>query len=580
MNYSNIERELLAIMFACEKLHTYTFGQRVVVRTDHKPLQSIFQKPISLAPARLQRMLLRFSKYGVEVQYVGANRVLFADTLSRLVDQSNPREIPGLDVSIAQILKIDPTRLETLQEETKSDSTLKNLMNLIITGWPESMQDVPQQLHPYWCFRDELTVVDGLIMKGNRVVVPAALRSSTLDRLHDAHQGTTSTLQRARRTVYWPKLQDDISKLIQECDECQRHGIKKTRVSERQITTTRPMEVIGMDLLDFNGQAALVSVDYFSGFITFDSLPDQTTKSVLKALNNIFSKFGLPERIICDNGPCYKSDAFRRFCERLDIGHTTSSPYHHQSNGRAERAIATVKQILKKAESQTDVTKAITAYIDTPLSELLPSSAELFYNRHINTRLSMNMVPSPLLDRRKTDLNEKRSSHLKPSQTDVSYLPSQPIWYTDDTSDEWKPGYMEARDSAPDSYRIINDKSNRRLRRNKHDIKPRHGQIALQRPQDFRTVKPKLSDMPIVSQSSSKPPAPCPPEEPVFSENPPGDLSKPSPTSPNHGTTTKMWSSDTKDQGAGNSGSPNTVQSRTRSGRETKSTRNPDYIYI
>ena len=70
MNYSNIERELLAIMFACEKLHTYTFGQRVLVRTDRKPLQNIFQKPISLAPARLQRMLLRLSKYDVQVQYV------------------------------------------------------------------------------------------------------------------------------------------------------------------------------------------------------------------------------------------------------------------------------------------------------------------------------------------------------------------------------------------------------------------------------------------------------------------------------------------------------------------------------
>ena len=77
------------------------------------------------------------------------------------------------------------------------------------------MQDVPQKLHPYWCFRDELTLVDGLIMKGNRVVVPSTLRQSTLDRLHDAHQGITLTLQRARRTVYWPKLQEDITTLIQ-----------------------------------------------------------------------------------------------------------------------------------------------------------------------------------------------------------------------------------------------------------------------------------------------------------------------------------------------------------------------------
>ena len=80
-NYSNIERELLAILFACEKLHTYTFRRKIIVHADHKPLQTIFQKPISLAPSRLQRMLLRFSVYNVQIKYVGFKSVLFADTL-------------------------------------------------------------------------------------------------------------------------------------------------------------------------------------------------------------------------------------------------------------------------------------------------------------------------------------------------------------------------------------------------------------------------------------------------------------------------------------------------------------------
>lgn len=86
MNYSNIERELLAVLFACEKLHTYTFGRTITIHTDHKPLQSIFLKPISLAPARLQRMLLRLCKYDIQVKYVGSKSVLLADTLSRLVE--------------------------------------------------------------------------------------------------------------------------------------------------------------------------------------------------------------------------------------------------------------------------------------------------------------------------------------------------------------------------------------------------------------------------------------------------------------------------------------------------------------
>ena len=126
-------------MFACEKLHTYTFGQETTVHTDHKPLQSIFEKPISLALARLQRMLLRLSNYNIQVVFVGSKSVLLADTLSCLVEQGSAREIPGLNVSIAQVLKVKPTRLESLQEETKADSTLAELTDLIITGWSNSM---------------------------------------------------------------------------------------------------------------------------------------------------------------------------------------------------------------------------------------------------------------------------------------------------------------------------------------------------------------------------------------------------------------------------------------------------------
>ena len=236
--------------------------------------------------------------------------MLLADTLSRLVQPGSAREIPGLDINIAQVLKIEPNRLESLQEETKADSTLAALTDLIITGWPDSMQDVPEHLHPYWCFRDELTILDGLVMKGSRVVIPTSMRLGTLSRLHDAHQGLTSTLQHARRAVYWPKLQDDISEMVEKCSECQRYGNKKPRPPERQISATRPMEILGMDLVQFRRQYALDTVDYYSGFLTYDTLDNETTKAVTTALKNIFRKFGLPEKIISDNGPCFSSNDF------------------------------------------------------------------------------------------------------------------------------------------------------------------------------------------------------------------------------------------------------------------------------
>ena len=197
----------------------------------------------------------------------------------------------------------------------------------------------------------------------------------------------------------------------------------------------------------------------------------ESTEAVTKVLNSIFRKFGRPERVISGNGPCFRSDKCQRFCDQLDIGHITSSR-HSQSNGRAERAVATVEQMLKKSTSDIEITKALTTYLDTPESGTLPSSAELFLNRQINTRLSMKMKPAPLTDQQKAHLNDKRSAHLKPSKKDNNiYLPNQPIWFTDDSSNEWKPGYIESKCTSPDSYWILNDKSNRRLRRNKHDIK-------------------------------------------------------------------------------------------------------------
>lgn len=551
--YSNIERELLAILFACERLHVYVFGRQVTFHTDHKPLESIFKKPISLAPPRLQRMLLRLRTYDVQVKYVSAKNVLLADTLSRLIKPGSDSTIPGLDVSIAQVLKIRQTRLACLQEETKCDPVLSQLSELVNNGWPESMQDLPESVQPYWCFRDELAIMDGLVMKGSRVIVPSASRADTLQRLHDGHQGVSATLQRARRTVYWPKMQEDITSLIQHCTECQIHGNKKPRSPERQVSATKPMEILGCDLMDFQGQPILVSIDYFSGYITIDPLRSSSTTAVTARLNDTFRKFGLAERIISDNGPCFRSDQFNKFCEEFDIHHTTSSPYFHESNGRAERAVQTARHILQKCKTDTEITRALLAYHDTPISADLPSPAELFFNRRIFNRLGHPHTTTHITDEERVNLSKKRAAHLKaPSTTQERYSPEQLIWYTEDDSPDWKPGFIDCCDTHPYSYWIITE-ANRRIRRNQHDIKRRYPSIVM----PSTVVTPTLHDIPPVSKDSGsnpKIPAERKPsltteQEPITATLPVKPLPPPQPPSPR------------------------------RSGRKTKSTRDPDFIY-
>ena len=255
-------------------------------------------------------MLLRLRMFDINIKYVGAKSVLLADRLSRLVKPDSHDTIPDLDVTIAQVVTVKQTHLQSLQIETKADSTLTQLSNHINSGWSDHIHKLSDTITPFWCFRDKLAGLDGLIMKGNRVVVPSVLQSQTLSRLHDRHQGLTATLQRARRTVYWPRLQEDISNVILCCSECQVHSKKKTKPPEKQISTSKQMEVIGLDLMEFKGKNTLVSVDYFSRYITADTLPSATSGAVISSLVNGFQKFGLPQTVLSDNGPCFKSEEF------------------------------------------------------------------------------------------------------------------------------------------------------------------------------------------------------------------------------------------------------------------------------
>ena len=82
--YAQIERELLAIVFACNRFAGYVYGRELVnIESDHKPLEPIFLKSLDSAPKRLQRMLLRLQKYSLQVKYKKGKDMHLADTLSR-----------------------------------------------------------------------------------------------------------------------------------------------------------------------------------------------------------------------------------------------------------------------------------------------------------------------------------------------------------------------------------------------------------------------------------------------------------------------------------------------------------------
>ena len=177
--YAQIEKELLAIVFACDHFEAYIYGRDVVqVETDHQPLVAIMQKPLNSAPNRLQRMLLRLQKYNINLKYKRGQLMFLADTLSRayLHDVHAcefSRELQEVDHTIAMALPEEC--LHQLTSASSSDPTLQVLRATICRGWPETKSDVPDCIHPYYDFRDELTVQDQLVFKGSRVIIPATM---------------------------------------------------------------------------------------------------------------------------------------------------------------------------------------------------------------------------------------------------------------------------------------------------------------------------------------------------------------------------------------------------------------------
>ena len=185
--YANIERELLAVVFGCERFHTYLYGISFTVESDHKPLEMIQRNPLTAAPPRLQRMLLRLQPYDVTIRYCPGKDVPVADCLSRC-PLDNVEHI-HLDLLI-NFVQVAPDRLSELKRETANDAELTTLCNMIMRGWPEQRRDVPKQLHPYWAFRDELSAVeDGLVLKGERILIPRTMRKYILSKPHEGHQG-------------------------------------------------------------------------------------------------------------------------------------------------------------------------------------------------------------------------------------------------------------------------------------------------------------------------------------------------------------------------------------------------------
>ena len=377
--YANIEREMLSVVFACERFHTYLTGRSFIVENDHKPLEMIQLKNLKAAPPRLQRMLLRLQEYDAKIIYKPGPEMSLPDALSRLPGKDNSHITLDLRVDF---INFSSRRIDQVAEETKRDPILSTVYQLTHQGWPDEHRRCPKIARRYWDFRDELTVEHGILMKGERVVIPESLQVKFLADIHEGHPGTTKCLSEAKMTVYWDSMTADIKDMCERCPACQKHKPFNRYEPMQASLPNNPWEQIGADFFDHEGQKYLLISDYFSKFPFVFKMGKTDAKAVIRCLEEIISLEGVPDRLRTDNGPPFNSDEFSAFCQQEGIEHILSSPLYPESNGFIERHVKNLKDKMRKVtEDGKPLTVAVKTIRATSIGPNMPTPAEILHGR-------------------------------------------------------------------------------------------------------------------------------------------------------------------------------------------------------
>ena len=171
-------------------------------------------------------------------------------------------------------------------------------------GWPQIKDKTPAETRPYWNYRDEISCYEGMMFKGDRIIVPHSLRPEISHRIHEGHFGIDKCRARARGAVFWPSINGAIDEMISQRGTCQKH--KRSNQREPLIpqqVPERPWATVAADIFHHKGRDYLLLVDYYSKYPEVARLTCKNSEAVILAMKDMFARHGIPESLIIDNMP-------------------------------------------------------------------------------------------------------------------------------------------------------------------------------------------------------------------------------------------------------------------------------------
>ena len=458
-NYSQVEKAL-SLIHGIRKFRNYIYGRHFTLVTDHRPLTALFGPKNgvpALAAGRLQRWALFLSSYNYTIEFRPTKAHANADGLSRLPLPTQDDGESLSEVSVFNVSQINTLSVSVIDlcKATRSDPVLGKVYYYLQKGWPRLCPDL---LKPFWSRRNELSVEEGCILWGVRVLVPKKLQPAVLEMLHEGHTGVVRVKQIARSHVWWPCIDKDIENLVKACTSCQQDQRAPVAAPLHPwIWPSKPWVRVHLDFAGpFMGKTFLITVDAFSKWPEIIEMSSTTATNTIKVLRDIFSRHGLPEQLVSDNGPQFISSEFSEFCKINGVKHFRVAPYHPASNGLAERMVQTFKQSMRRSINdgipfQQRLANFLLTYRTTPHATTNIAPCELLMGRALRTRLDLLR---PNLEMKVCSEQAKQKQRHDERSKVRNFKPGDTVWIRDFRgTTKWISGVI-VQNVGPVSYMI------------------------------------------------------------------------------------------------------------------------------